>query len=157
LFKINGNTAAVLIDYNLIPIGSLRLNIWSRVVSGGEMIRILLIEDDVAVLEMLKKTLEREGYQVTTASNGRIGIREYNSQSFDVVITDLIMPDMEGMETIISLRKDNPDVKIIAMSGGGLNNPDEYLDVAKKLGAIKAFEKPLRRQVLLDAVAELTS
>ena len=121
------------------------------------MIHILLIEDDIAVQEMLKKTLEREGYQVTTASNGRIGLREYNNQAFDVVITDLIMPDMEGMETIISLKKDNPDVKIIAMSGGGLNNPDEYLDVARKLGAIKAFEKPLRRQVLLDAVAELIS
>jgi DNA-binding NtrC family response regulator len=121
------------------------------------MIHILIIEDDIAVQEMLRKTLEREGYQVTTASNGRIGIREYHNQVFDVVITDLIMPEMEGMETIMSLKKDNPQVKIIAMSGGGLNNPDQYLEVAKKLGAAKTFEKPLRRQVLLEAVAELTS
>ena len=121
------------------------------------MVHIVLIEEDIAVQKVLKYTLEDEGYQVTTASDGRIGIREYSNQAFDVVITDLIMPDMEGMETIITLKKDNPDVKIIAMSGGGLNDPDGYLDVAKKLGAIKAFEKPLCRQVLLDAIAELVS
>lgn len=121
------------------------------------MIHILIIEDDAAVQEMLRKTLEREGYQVTTAANGRIGIREYHNQTFDVVITDLIMPEMEGLETIMSLKRENPQVKIIAMSGGGLNTPDEYLDIAMKLGAAKTFEKPLRRQVLLDAVAELTS
>ena len=121
------------------------------------MVEILIIEDEQALREMLKKTLEHEGYSVTTAADGRQGLRAYKSQKFDVVITDLIMPEMEGMETIISLRKTNPKVKIIAMSGGGLNNPEGYLDVARKLGAQKTFEKPFQREELLEAVEELTS
>lgn len=118
---------------------------------------VLLIEDDDFVKNMLKQTFEREGYDVATASNGRIGLRLYQSSPFDVVITDLIMPDMEGIETITHLRKINPSVKVIAISGGGRNRPDDYLQLAAKLGAIKTFVKPVDRNALLDAVRELVA
>ncbi len=116
---------------------------------------VLIIEDDEFVQSMLKQTFERAGYEVATASNGRIGLQLYHCKPFDVVITDLIMPEMEGIETISSLRKGNPDVKVIAISGGGRNNPEDYLELAQKLGAQKTFTKPVDRQKLLAAVKKL--
>jgi len=80
---------------------------------------ILVIEDDVQVRALLKKLLESEGYTVLEAENGNIGIRLYHENSVDVVITDLIMPEKEGIETIRELRKIAPQIKIIAISGGG--------------------------------------
>jgi DNA-binding NtrC family response regulator len=118
---------------------------------------VLIIEDDDFVKNMLKQTLERAGYEVATASNGRIGIQLYQSNPFDVVITDLIMPDMEGIETITHLRKTNPAVKVIAISGGGRNRPDDYLHLAAKLGAMKTCVKPVDRNALLNAVQSLVS
>lgn len=116
---------------------------------------ILIIEDDEFVQQMLKQTFERAGYEVAVASNGRIGVQMYDSNPFDVVITDLIMPDMEGIETITHLRKSNPDIKIIAISGGGRNNPQGYLFLAEKLGAACTFTKPVDRKELLNAVEGL--
>jgi CheY-like chemotaxis protein len=119
--------------------------------------RILVIEDDNFVQNMLKQTFERAGYDVATAANGRIGIQLYRDNPFDVVVTDLIMPDMEGIETITHLRKNHPGVKIIAISGGGRNRPDDYLHLAQKLGAARTFSKPVDRQELLDAVQQLVA
>jgi CheY-like chemotaxis protein len=119
--------------------------------------RILVIEDDNFVQSMLKQTFERAGYDVATAANGRIGLQLYRDNPFDVVVTDLIMPDMEGIETITHLRKNHPGVKIIAISGGGRNRPDDYLHLAQKLGAARTFSKPVDRQELLDAVQQLVS
>ncbi|MEJ2155087.1 MAG: response regulator [Desulfobacteraceae bacterium] len=116
---------------------------------------VLIIEDDEFVMNMLKQTFERAGYEVGTASNGRIGLQLYQCKPFDVVITDLIMPDMEGIETISKLRKDDPTVKVIAISGGGRNSPDDYLHLAKKLGADRTFSKPVDRNELLAAVKDL--
>ena len=104
---------------------------------------------------MLKQTFERAGYDVATADNGRIGIELYDKKPFDVVITDLIMPDMEGIETISILRKKNPEIKVIAISGGGRNSPDDYLHLAGKLGAAHTFAKPVDRKKLLNAVGAL--
>lgn len=118
---------------------------------------ILIIEDDEFVQQMLKQTFERAGYDVATASNGRIGLDLYQSRSFHVVITDLIMPDMEGIETITHLRKKNPEVKIVAISGGGRNNPQGYLFLAEKLGAARTFTKPVDRDELLTAVKDLVA
>jgi CheY-like chemotaxis protein len=116
---------------------------------------VLIIEDDEFVQNMLKQTFERAGYEVARASNGRSGLQLYQCKPFDVVITDLIMPEMEGIETISSLRKNNPDVKVIAISGGGRNNPEDYLELARKLGAQSTFTKPIDRRKLLAAVKEL--
>ena len=116
---------------------------------------VLIIEDDEFVKNMLRQTFKQAGYEVATASNGRIGIQLYQSEPFDIVITDLIMPDMEGIETITHLRKYNPGVKVIAISGGGRNRPDDYLHLASKLGAARTFTKPVDRDELLDAVRQL--
>jgi CheY-like chemotaxis protein len=124
------------------------------------MERVLIIEDDEFVQKMLKQTFERAGYYVSTAANGATGLKLYESnidltEPFDVVITDLIMPGMEGIETITKLRKGNPNVKIIAISGGGRNEPEGYLYLAQKLGAARTFTKPVDRIALMQAVSEL--
>jgi DNA-binding NtrC family response regulator len=121
------------------------------------MKRILIIEDDILVQKMLLQTFERAGFQVVTANNGRIGIRLFQDRSFDVVITDLIMPDMEGIETITKLKKKDPQVKVIAISGGGRNRPEDYLAIAEKLGAELTFTKPLDLQALVQAVNRLVA
>lgn len=118
------------------------------------MTRILIIDDDVQVLDMLRQTLENEGYEIITAPNGKEGAHLYREDPADLVITDIIMPEKEGLETIIELKKDFPDVKIIAISGGGKSNPEEYLQMAKMLGAKHIFAKPVEREELLKAVRE---
>jgi YesN/AraC family two-component response regulator len=119
------------------------------------MSSILIIDDDAQILKMLRQILEREKYHVTEASNGKQGLRLYRENPADLVITDIIMPEKEGIEIIIELKRDYPDVKIIAISGGGRINPDDYLDIAKKLGANRIFAKPVERKELLHAVREL--
>jgi len=119
------------------------------------MARILIIDDDVQILDMLRQTLECEGYEVVDATNGKEGIRLYRENPADLIITDIIMPEKEGIETIIELKRNFPDVKIIAISGGGRITPEGYLSMAKRLGANRTFEKPVERDELLAAVREL--
>jgi CheY-like chemotaxis protein len=95
---------------------------------------------------MLKDVLEEEGYQVQEASNGKEALQSYASSPADLILTDIVMPDMEGIEMIIKIRKSDPKVKIVAMSGGG------YLAIAKKLGADYMLAKPFSNQALLDDV-----
>jgi YesN/AraC family two-component response regulator len=116
---------------------------------------ILIIDDDAQILKMLRQILERESYDVTEAFNGKQGLRLYRKNPTDLVITDIIMPEKEGIEIIIELKRDYPDVKIIAISGGGRINPEDYLDIAKRLGAHRIFTKPVERKELLNAVREL--
>ncbi len=119
------------------------------------MKHILIIDDESQIRLMLRKLLEAEGYGVTVAPNGKEGIRLYNENPMDLIITDLIMPEKEGIETIMELKKKHPDIKIIAMSGGGKNLSDGYLLLAKKMGAMKTFEKPIRKKALLEAISNL--
>ncbi len=116
---------------------------------------ILIIDDDTQIRLMLKKMLEREGYQVVTAKDGKEGLRIFETAAIDLVITDLIMPEKEGIETIIALRQKNDQVKIIAISGDGKANPISYLDMAIKLGAQKAFTKPIARKELIACIQSL--
>ncbi len=118
------------------------------------MTKILLVEDDHQVLDMLQKTLERAGYQVTTAHNGREAMTSFRAAPVKVVITDIIMPEKEGIETIYELKRDFPEVKIIAISGGSSRSRN-YLNTARVLGAERALSKPFGRADLLEAVAEL--
>lgn len=120
------------------------------------MAHILLIDDDESIRSMLTEALEEDGHTVQIAVNGKQGIERYNSE-IDLVITDIIMPEQEGIQTIMQLRKENPDVKIIAMSGGGRTRGDDYLNLAKKLGALHTFAKPLDLIKFLDAVKTVTS
>ena len=117
---------------------------------------ILIIDDDYLFRKMLRKTLERDGYKVLEASNGLEGVNVFKEHQADLVITDIIMPEQEGIETIAQLRKDYPTLKIIAMSGGGLIKPANYLNIARKLFAQRTFQKPFNHKYFLNAVRELT-
>ncbi len=117
--------------------------------------KILIIEDDDQVRDLLKKILQGEGYEVLSAVNGAEGLKMYEQENPGLIITDLIMPEKEGIETIRELRKSDPDVKIIAMSGGGTIDAGQYLLMAERLGVAKTFKKPFRRNDIIEAVSEL--
>ncbi len=119
------------------------------------MPRILIIDDDIQILNMLRQTLERKGYEVAVAPDGKEGLRIYRENPSDLIVTDLLMPEKEGIETIAELRRDFPDVKIIAISGGGRLDPEQYLRMAKSFGAQYTFAKPVEREELLKAIQEL--
>ena len=118
------------------------------------MARILIIDDDDLFRAMLRKMLEYEGYDVLDAPDGNTGMRLYRMQPTDLVITDIIMPEREGIEIIRELKSDFSEVKIIAVTGGGSVGVNNYLDIAKILGAQFTFEKPFRREKFLEAVRE---
>ena len=119
------------------------------------MAKILVVDDEPAILLMLKKMLEKADHEVDTASDGNEGIILFEKNKHDLLITDIIMPQKEGMETIIELHKKYPDLKIIAISGGGRISPDGYLPGAKLLGANMVFQKPLVQKEFVEAVAIL--
>jgi YesN/AraC family two-component response regulator len=119
------------------------------------MARILIIDDEPQIRSMLKLMLEREGYEVVEAPDGVEGLKIYRQNPADLIITDLIMPNKDGIGMIIDLKKEFPDVNIIAMSGGGLNKPEGYLKGAKKLGAACTLTKPIDREEMLRAVKDI--
>ena len=121
------------------------------------MAKILIVDDDSQVLAMLEQTLQKAGYDVLTAEDGNEGLRCARENKIDLIITDLVMPDKEGTEMIREIHKEFPDIKIIAMSGGGRIEPTTYLAMAKILGAHFTFTKPVDRQELLKAVRDLLS
>jgi CheY-like chemotaxis protein len=120
------------------------------------MARILIIDDDADLRTTLQEILEQAGYEVVEVSDGREGLQRYLGASVDLVITDLLMPEREGVETISALRQLNPQVRIIAMSGGGQTGRMNFLQVAAVLGAQRTLHKPFNRHTLLEAVRDLT-
>lgn len=119
------------------------------------MARILVIEDDVQVLGMLRRALERAGFEVIPTTDGKRALEIHRKEPADLVITDLIMPEKEGIEIIRELRRDFPDVKIIAISGGGRIGSTSYLKMAQTLGAHRTLAKPFERKEMLAAVRQL--
>jgi len=119
------------------------------------MATILIIEDDDQIRTMLQQVLDEEGYDVMEARDGREGTRMCREKSPDLVITDMVMPKKDGMETIVDLRMEFPDVKIIAISGGGRVGPETYLEIAKGFGAEAIFTKPFMIRELLDSIKRL--
>ncbi|MGD9546065.1 MAG: response regulator [Candidatus Krumholzibacteriia bacterium] len=119
------------------------------------MTRILLVDDDTQVRTMLKKTFEREGYEVVEAGDGCQAVALYDPDTIDLVITDIVMPEKEGIETIREIKSNNPQAKIIAISGGGRIKPGDYLAWAERFGVDNTFTKPIRRQEILDAIEAL--
>ncbi len=119
------------------------------------MASILVIDDDELMLSFLKERLMYEGFNVMTAINGKEGMKLFNDNQVDLVITDIIMPDKDGFETIIELKRICPNIKIIAMSGMGLGMIEPCLKTAKFSGAECALAKPFEISNLLTAVYEL--
>jgi DNA-binding response OmpR family regulator len=114
--------------------------------------KILVIDDDLLLLRMILRILAAEGHEVLTASEGSRGMAIYHRENPDLVITDIVMPEREGLETILALRRHDTQVKIIAMSG----TDTEMLDVARLIGADAVIEKPFRPHELLDRIRALS-
>lgn len=117
-------------------------------------VRILVIDDDDLVRESIKLGLELADYQVAQANDGAVGLKIAVQGAFDLVITDILMPNKEGIETIQELRRKKPALKIIAISGGDRRG-GSFLDMAEKLGADKTLRKPFRPRELLDCIQDL--
>ena len=119
---------------------------------------VLVVDDQEQVRQLIRETLEQAGYEVDEARDGKEGMERYRAKAPDLIIMDIIMPDQDGLEAIMTIRREFPDTRVIAMTGasdtiGVLN----LLDVAKMFGARRTLQKPFELKVLLDAVAaELT-
>jgi YesN/AraC family two-component response regulator len=119
------------------------------------MKKILLIEDDIFFQKMLSDLLKIEGYEVEIANNGKLGVIKYKECEPDLVITDIIMPEKEGTETILELKAINPEVKIIAISGGGRVGYVDYLQTVKEFGVEHTFSKPFNNQDMFQKINDL--
>jgi CheY-like chemotaxis protein len=118
------------------------------------MTRILVIDDDDLMRAFVVTLLEKRHYSVAAASNGLAGVALATDSDFDLVITDIVMPDMEGLETIKHIRRHKPEVKILAVSGGGSSKGD-YLKFATRLGANAVLAKPFEPARFLEVIADL--
>lgn len=120
------------------------------------MHRILVVDDNASIRFLLTRILTSAGYEVEEASDGQVALASYAKRPSDLVITDLIMPDKEGLETIRELRRRHPGVRIIAISGGGSggHGMTEYLETARLLGARRTLAKPFSQEEVLKAVTE---
>ncbi len=116
------------------------------------MSRILLIEDEEIARYAVRQVLETGGHEVTEAENGNEGIALQKSQPFDLIVTDIIMPEKEGVETIIELKRDYPTLPVIAISGGGRTRNRNFLVLAKRYGADEVLAKPFSEEELLQCV-----
>lgn len=113
---------------------------------------VLVVDDEDQIRQLIRETLEQAGYDVEEASNGKQGLERYRAKPADLVIMDILMPDQDGLESIMTLRREFPASRVIAITGGsdmiGILN---FLDVAKMLGARRTLQKPFDMQTLLDA------
>lgn len=119
------------------------------------MARILVIDDDLLILEVIHEMLALEGHEVSNFDNGADGVEAFRGRNFDLVITDLVMPEMGGLEVIQQMRAVTRQVPIIAISGGGLTPADILLSNAEILGANAVLAKPFTNAVLRVAVKSL--
>ena len=117
--------------------------------------RILVIDDDPCLRQILRRHLDRLGHEAVTAENGLTGMKMFENDSFDLVITDIIMPEQEGLETISQLKGKDAQAGIVVMSGGGSIEADDYLKLALALGADAALAKPFNLSELDRTVNEV--
>lgn len=117
--------------------------------------RILVIDDELQIRLMLRQAIEKAGFEVAEAPDGKEGIESFKRNGADLIITDIIMPEKEGIETIMAFKRIDPSVKIIAISGGGRIQSEDYLNIATKVGASCSFAKPFSIIELLTKIREL--
>lgn len=117
--------------------------------------QILIIDDEAQVRHMLRGVLENEGYRVVEAANGREGLRMQHRTPSNLVITDILMPEMEGLETIRELRHQWPDVKVLAVSGASQKLGLDLLYVAKEFGATHMLQKPFSMSEMLKLISTM--
>ncbi len=113
------------------------------------------MDDDRSIRDLIREALERAGHRVIEAANGAAGLRAFEAEPFDLVITDVLMPEREGIETIRAIRLRHAPVRILVISGGGPHRQLDYLHVAEIFGADRSLAKPFRPSELLRAVDAL--
>nr|WP_176704648.1 response regulator [Candidatus Magnetococcus massalia]CRH08252.1 Response regulator receiver protein [Candidatus Magnetococcus massalia]CRH08319.1 Response regulator receiver protein [Candidatus Magnetococcus massalia] len=117
---------------------------------------VLIIDDDMAVRELLRQILEDDGHEVFEASDGLEGVRAFQKRPTDLIFTDMLMPEKDGVEVIMELRDIAPSARIVAISGGGRGLDAHFnLRVAEDFGALVTLAKPFTRGEVLDAVQTL--
>lgn len=119
------------------------------------MTKILVIDDEELVRKMIVSVLKKSGFDVYEAANGIEGLAQAQNNLPDLVLTDILMPDKEGISTILELKTINPTIKIIAMSGGGKTQNMSFLEMAQKVGVKHTLKKPFRPTELLQAIDSL--
>ena len=117
--------------------------------------RLLLVDDDDGMRRALRRALEHEGHSVIEATNGKHALERLQETTVDLVITDIIMPDTEGLELTFILHKTHPHLPVIAISGGGNRTPEFHLSLARHAGAAHVFAKPFVVEEFLEKVSEL--
>ena len=116
------------------------------------MTRILVVDDDARVRTMVRTLLEAAGFEVVEAESGAAALRALGSEAVDVVLTDIFMPDTDGIELIHTLHRQTPNLPLVAMSGGGFDDGKDVLAVARLLGAEAIVQKPLTQRKLVGAI-----
>jgi CheY-like chemotaxis protein len=119
------------------------------------MNHILLIDDEEEVRSTWRDMLEQAGYEVAEAANGRQAVTMFETDPAEMVITDIIMPELDGIDMIIELRRRWPSVQIVAISGGGISRQLNILELSKKVGADRVLAKPVTANDLTDTVQGL--
>ena len=116
---------------------------------------ILIVDDDDMMRSFIRELLIINDFKITEAANGKLGLKEFRENTPDLVITDIIMPEMEGISFIRELRTSNKDIPIIAMTGNVHGRMEEFLDISSKLGADEILRKPIKSQQFLEAIERL--
>lgn len=117
---------------------------------------ILIVDDDDMLRRYVKELLKLNNYKVSEAANGKLGLKEFRENKPDLVITDIIMPEMEGISFIRKLREHNQEIPIIAMTGNVHGHMEEYLNISSQIGADEILRKPVDSKVFLEAIERLT-
>lgn len=118
------------------------------------MANVMVIDDDAAVRGVIRKMLERDGHTVTEVEDGKRALRYFAGEPADLVISDIFMPEMDGIEFLMRLRETFPDARIIMMSGGGVVPMEEVLEASTLLGAVGSLHKPIDMKQLRTTVAK---
>ena len=116
---------------------------------------ILVVDDDEMMREFVKELLKINNFKISEAADGKAGLKEFRENTPDLVITDIIMPEMEGISFIRELRSHNKDIPIIAMTGNVHGRMEEFLDISSQLGADEILRKPIKSKEFLDAINKL--
>jgi YesN/AraC family two-component response regulator len=121
------------------------------ILNSGYMKKILLVDDNIMMRRLIVHLFRNEKIEIDEASDGREGLNKISTNTYDLVITDIVMPGMEGIEMIIEIKRNHPNLKIVAISG----SKPYYLYVAKKLGVEAVFNKPLNQHLFYDKVKNI--